>query len=217
MILPRRRPSRAGAQPARPGRDGSTRAAGRGTSGGFTYVALLAAIVIIGITLSATGKYWSNVMRREKEDELLFRGLQYRTAIERYYVARAPHMLPNSVDDLLKDGRFPQARRHLRQAYTDPITGGEFEIIRDKAQGNRIVGVNSASELSPLKQSDFPEGLEDFDNKNSYKEWKFVFAPPQAQQSQQAQQLQQAQQPPPPQERTGRNVTGIGNIPGQHP
>ena len=34
---------------------------------GFTYIALLAAIVIIGISLGATGRYWSNVVLRDKE------------------------------------------------------------------------------------------------------------------------------------------------------
>ena len=33
-------------------------------SRGFTYIALLAAIVIIGISLGAAGKDWSNVMQR---------------------------------------------------------------------------------------------------------------------------------------------------------
>jgi len=57
------------------------------SSRGFTYTALLVAIIIIGISLGAAGKYWPNVMMREKEEELLFRGGQYRLAIERYFLA----------------------------------------------------------------------------------------------------------------------------------
>ena len=54
---------------------------------GFAYIALLVAIIIIGISLGAAGKYWSNVMLRDKEEELLYRGDQYRRAIERYVSA----------------------------------------------------------------------------------------------------------------------------------
>jgi Tfp pilus assembly protein PilE len=75
---------------------------------GFTYIALLAAIVIIGITLGSAAKSWQNIAQREKEEELLFRGNQYRQAIERYYNALpGRHQFPNSIDVLLKDERTP--------------------------------------------------------------------------------------------------------------
>ncbi|MHB8846138.1 MAG: type II secretion system protein [Nitrospirota bacterium] len=146
--------------------------------GGFTYVALLVAIVIIGISLGAAGKNWSHVMQREREEELLFRGEQYRLAIERYYLAKAPNLLPPSIDELLSDSRFPQARRHLRQKFKDPVTGEDFELVRDKLLGNRISGVFSASEKTPLKTTGFPEELQSFEGKTVYSEWKFVYAPP---------------------------------------
>jgi type II secretory pathway pseudopilin PulG len=150
---------------------------------GFTYVALLAAIVIIGISMGAAGKYWSFVMHRELEEELLFRGEQYRLAIERYYVANCgktnmpcqASVLPQSIDDLLSDGRFPQAKRHLRRKYQDPITRKDFEVIRDLTKGNRISGVFSPSDKEPIKKTGFPEQYQAFENKKSYKEWTFVY------------------------------------------
>jgi type II secretory pathway pseudopilin PulG len=141
---------------------------------GFTYVALLAAIVIIGITMTVTGKYWSSVMRREKEEELLFRGDQYRLAIEGYYKAKAPNAFPANIEQLLKDDRFPQAKRHLRQQFKDPVTGEDFELFRDQSRGNRIIGVYSKSDKEPLKKQDFPEPYQEFADKTSYNEWKFV-------------------------------------------
>jgi type II secretory pathway pseudopilin PulG len=150
------------------------------TPGGFTYIALLAAIVIIGISLASAGKYWQNVLLREKEEELLFRGDQYRQAIERYYTALPGRAeLPPSVDELLKDDRTAAGKRHLRRVYKDPITGEDFEILRDQAQGNRITGVFSRSEKEPLKRAAFPEPYGDFAGKQSYSEWKFVFTVPQ--------------------------------------
>jgi type II secretory pathway pseudopilin PulG len=153
----------------------------RGRHAGFTYIALLAAIVIIGISMGAAGKYWSYVKQRDREEELLFRGNQYRQAIARYYFAKLPNAFPPTVEQLLKDDRFPQGKRHLRQQYLDPFTGEDFELIRDMTKGNRITGVYSKSDKEPLKKADFSEDDKEFENKKEYKEWKFLFTAPAAQ------------------------------------
>jgi type II secretory pathway pseudopilin PulG len=141
---------------------------------GFTYITLLVVLTIIGISLGAAGKYWSNVILREKEEELLFRGDQYRQAIERYYLSR-PGLLqyPQNIDDLLQDNRTPTARRHLRQKYKDPMTNEDFVVIKDPLT-NRIMGVHSASDKESLKRSGFPEIYNDFASKSTYSEWQFV-------------------------------------------
>jgi type II secretory pathway pseudopilin PulG len=159
---------------------------------GFTYTALLAAIVIIGISLGAAGKYWSSVMLREKEEELLFRGDQYRMAIGRYYREKIPNVYPPNIEELLKDSRTVSGKRHLRQQYKDPITGEDFEIITAQtmtagvvlpAQVGKagIIGVCSKSEKEPLKQANFPEQYRDFEGKKRYGDWRFVYAPLQGQ------------------------------------
>ena len=148
----------------------------RPSSYGFTYIALLVAITIIGISLGATGKYWSNVILREKEAELLYRGDQYRNAIKRYYFAIPGRMRwPQSIDNLLVDEQTGTGKRHLRQKYKDPITGEDFGLIRNQLQGNGIIGVYSTSEKEPLKQSNFSIEDKDFEGKKKYNEWKFVF------------------------------------------
>lgn len=147
---------------------------------GFTYIALLAAIVIIGITLGSATKYWQNISVRDKEEELLFRGEQYRVAIERYYNAIPGRIqYPQSIDDLLKDSRSAEGKRYLRKKYLDPITGEEFVEIRDMLS-KRIVGVCSSSEKEPLKQTNFPDTspiYKDFEGKKKYNDWKFQFMP----------------------------------------
>jgi type II secretory pathway pseudopilin PulG len=178
----------------------------RSRAQGFTYLALLAAIVIIGISLGSAGKYWKNVMLREKEEELLFRGNQYRYAIERYFYSPPAQQYPSSIDDLLTDNRTATGKRHLRQKFKDPMTGEDFEVFRDMTKGNRITGVYSKSEVEPLRQTGFSEENKAFEGKKTYKEWQFLFTPAQNQQQLQ-QQLQQQQQllqqrsmqtPPPP-------------------
>jgi type II secretory pathway pseudopilin PulG len=144
-------------------------------SPGFTYTALLAAIVIIGISLGSATKYWQSVIVRDKEEELLFRGEQYRLAIERYfYAVPGINQFPQSIDDLMKDSRTVEGKRYLRQKYKDPFTNEDFVEIRDLLS-KRILGVHSASEKEPVKQGNFPEPYREFEGKKKYSEWKFQF------------------------------------------
>lgn len=141
---------------------------------GFTYISLLAVIAILGISLGAAGKYWSNVMQRDREEELLFRGDQYRLAIERYYYAiPGRNQYPPSIDDLLADGRSPQGKHHLRRRYPDPMTGEDFVEIRDPLT-KRIIGIRSASEKAPLRQTNFPPPYDAlFTGMTRYSGWEF--------------------------------------------
>lgn len=151
-----------------------------GLSAGFTFIALLAAITIMGITLGVAGKHWRNVMLREREEELLFRGDEYRRAIEKYYFSiPGRRELPPSIDELLKDSRSVSGKRHLRKKYPDPITGEEFVVIKDAALGNRVSGVRSSSEKETLKKANFPPAYKDFENKEKYSEWEFKYQPQQ--------------------------------------
>jgi type II secretory pathway pseudopilin PulG len=149
--------------------------------GGFTYIALLAAIVILGISLAATGKYWSNILQREKEEELLFRGDQYVKAIERYSKpVSGATKYPSSIEDLFSD----TSKRYLRRKYKDPITGEDFVEIFSVTgtQVRRLIGVHSASDKEPLKQSNFPADplyFKDFEGKKKYSDWRFVYQPQQ--------------------------------------
>ena len=147
-----------------------------GNDRGFSYIALLTVIVIMGISLGAAGKYWSNVSLRDKEQELLFRGDQYRIAIERYHAALPMRpQYPQSIDDLLTDNRTATGKHHLRRRYKDPITNEEFVEIRDPLS-RRIIGVRSSSDKAPLKQGDFPEPYKELEGKSKYSEWQFVAA-----------------------------------------
>ncbi len=140
-------------------------------SPGFTYVALLAAIVIIGISLGVAGKYWQNAKLREKEEELLFRGNQYRSAIERYYTKIGRY--PPSIESLLNEN--DKLKRNLRQQFKDPMTGEDFEVVQDPALGPGIIGVHSKSDDEPLRQTGFPEENKDFEGLKKYSEWKFMY------------------------------------------
>lgn len=149
-----------------------------GADRGAALLTVLVMVVLLGLAASMAGQSVGAMMQREREAELLWRGLQYRQAIASYYsVKQGPQqMYPAKLEDLLKDPRFPGVRRHLRRLYTDPMTGKEWELVRDPAE--KLIGVRSTSELLPFQQAGFPKGLEDFEGKASYREWEFAFVPP---------------------------------------
>ncbi len=142
------------------------------TQEGFTYAALLAGIVIMGIMLGSAGKYWSNALLRDKEEELLFRGDQYRLALKSYFALGGRNQYPPSIEELLKDSRTANGKRHLRHKFKDPITGEDFVEVRDTLS-RRITGFHSGSDKEPLKQGNFPEPYKEFEGKKKYSEWKF--------------------------------------------
>jgi type II secretory pathway pseudopilin PulG len=90
-------------------------------------VALLVAMSIMGIMMSAALPAYHTMAQREKESELVFRGEQIARAIGLYQrrVANAP--VP-SIDFLVEN-------RYLRKKYKDPITNDDFEPLTSGAGG----------------------------------------------------------------------------------
>lgn len=159
---------------------------------GVTLMVVVLMMLVMGLAAGMAGNTWSNIMQREREEELLFRGDQYRRAIESYFRmahAGAQGAYPKSIEELLKDPRSLQTLRHLRQPYKDPFTGEDFELIREgggvtglpgAAQSLAgIRGVRSVSTQRPFKQDGFTEPYEEFKRAASYSDWKFVYTPAQ--------------------------------------
>ncbi len=142
-----------------------------GQSRGFTYIGLMFAIAVLGITLATVGVVWSTQIRREKETELLWVGNQYRMAIGSYLSAGGQY--PQDLTELLEDKRFPVARRYLRKLFPDPMTGQmDWQLI--PAPGNGIMGVASSSQAKPIKVAGFAGRDAAFKDATCYCDWKFV-------------------------------------------
>jgi type II secretory pathway pseudopilin PulG len=145
---------------------------------GFTYIALLVAVAVMGLVQAALAVAWHNDLQREKEQELLFAGTQIRAALNLYY-ARSPAgsvRQPARLEDLLQDARTPANQRYLRKIYRDPVDGrAEWGIIR--GAGGEIHGVHSLSAARPLKQGGFDLANRRFSGAQKYSEWVFMAAP----------------------------------------
>jgi len=107
------------------------------TGRGFTYLWLLFVLALGGVALAALGEQALTQARREREAELRFRGQAIAKALalyaERTPVGRLP--LPQQLEELLADPRFPKPLRHLRQLYPDPFTGrADWELVWGQAE-----------------------------------------------------------------------------------
>lgn len=135
-------------------------------------VLLLLALAALGALIGA--EVWATAVKREREEQLLFVGDQYRQAIESYWRASPgpAKTFPRSLDDLLDDRRFPMPVRHLRRAYRDPNDEqAQWGLVRIS---NGITGVYSTSDAAPLKKGGFPTRYRGFERATAYREWRFV-------------------------------------------
>lgn len=146
---------------------------------GFTYLAALFLVALIGAMSAATGMLWSAAQQRDKERELLFVGSQFREAIGQYYEKSpgAVKKYPKALNDLLLDERQQFTQRYLRKIFVDPMTRSNQWGTVSAPEGG-IAGVYSLSDATPFKKENFIEQNKSFTGKAKYSEWKFVYVPP---------------------------------------
>ena len=148
---------------------------------GFTVLMLLFMATILSIGLMVAVPFWETEIRREKEEELIFRGLQYVEAI-RLFQKNNPGRYPQSLEDLSK-------QKCIRRLFRDPMTeDGVWRVILlppdptgQEASGSarlliaspsalrsipnpRIIGVVSASRKASIKI---------FNKQETYDRWLF--------------------------------------------
>lgn len=94
---------------------------------GYAMVALLVGLSIASLLMTATMPVWSQMAKREKEAELIFRLGQYARAIRLFSRRAGPGVLPPNIDVLVE-------QRHLRKKYKDPMTGEDFQVVSQLTQ-----------------------------------------------------------------------------------
>lgn len=134
-------------------------------------------LVVTGFILSQASAKWSELVKRERELELLKVGDTIRKAIGRYYNA-TPGIVkqyPPNLEALLHDDRYPNPRRYLRKIYLDPVTQREGWGIVVAPSGG-VMGINSLSGEKPFKLKNFSPVYKLFEDKEFYGDWYFVYA-----------------------------------------
>ena len=92
------------------------------TDQGYVLIILMMVVLVLAIGLTVAVPVLETELRREKEEELIFRGRQYVEAV-RLYQMKNPGRFPASLKEL-------EEKRFLRKLFKDPMTaGGEWNVI----------------------------------------------------------------------------------------
>jgi hypothetical protein len=93
---------------------------------GYALLLMMFFVALVGIAVAATIPDVLTQGRREKEEELIWRGNQYARAIRLYY--QKTHRLPITIEEM---SQAKTGIRFLRQAYKDPMNkvDGSWRLI----------------------------------------------------------------------------------------
>ena len=113
--------------------------ADRSSEAGYNLVVLAVLITVMNIAVAAALPYWSSWAKRQKEEELIFRGLQYAEAIRLFRVRQG--RLPTALEELIE-----VEPRVIRQLWPNPMDEeGRWGLLMQGApsnagEGNRRTG-----------------------------------------------------------------------------
>jgi type II secretory pathway pseudopilin PulG len=133
----------------------------RRRAAGYTLAVLVVFLTVLSVGLAVVLPKWSTAIRREQEEELIFRGLQYAEGI-RVFQKRFGRY-PVALEELLET-----KPRCIRQAWKEPVsTDGKWRPIRQgepvpvaALQGGAIPGPGGSSlggEPDPAGEAETPE------------------------------------------------------------
>jgi type II secretory pathway pseudopilin PulG len=116
----------------------------RRAEAGYNLVVLVMLMAVLTIMLSAALPKWSEMIKRDKEEELISRGFQYAEAIRVFQ--RRFQRYPVKLDELLK-----AKPRSIRQLWKDPMTAnGDWQpIFAGQGSPINVPGAPAASPNPP--------------------------------------------------------------------
>jgi len=119
---------------------------------GYVLIMLLFVVVAMGIGLLVAVPVWETQIRREKEEELIFRGKQYVQAV-RLFQAKKPGTFPRTLEELVEE-------KCLRRLFGDPMNpDGDWNIILLPEAGTQGGGLRRRAEGTGLRSGDSsPQG-----------------------------------------------------------
>lgn len=150
---------------------------------GYVLIILMMVVLVLAVGLTVALPVLETELRREKEEELIFRGRQYVEGV-RLYQTKNPGGFPRSLKELLDEG-------FLRKLYPDPMTAsGEWDVVLDpgaqagaESGGARQVLVAPLSALGSVKNpivmgvvsSSTRTSIRLYEGQDSYDKWLFYY------------------------------------------
>ena len=113
---------------------------------GYSLVVLVVIITVLNIALAAMLPLWSTAIKREKEEELVFRGFQYAEAIRVFH--QRYQRYPNKIEELIEI-----KPRCIRQLWKDPMTDDGKWVLIFQNQPQTSLQVQNPSGVGEEKPS----------------------------------------------------------------
>ncbi len=178
-----------------------------GTQEGYYLLSILLAVMFMSLAMMAVAPAVVQQVKRDREEEMIHRGVQYARAIKKY--VRKFGRYPVRLEDLENTNNV----RFLRQRYKDPLTGKDFHLIHygevqlggqrptvGQPAGPAGQGPGFGTSGQQGSQSAFSgpafsgasmgggpiigvsstseqESIRVFSNKNHYNQWQFIYDP----------------------------------------
>jgi type II secretory pathway pseudopilin PulG len=132
----------------------------RSSEGGYSLVVLVVAVTVLNILVAAMLPLWSTAIKREKEEELVFRGFQYAEAIRVYHQRYQSY--PTKLEQLLE-----VKPRCIRQLWKDPMTeDGKWGLIFQNQPQGPLRGHLDSPDGQPSDPNGRPKPDEDENQEN---------------------------------------------------
>lgn len=110
---------------------------------GYNLVILMVLVTVMSILIAIALPSWSAFMQREREKELIFRGLQYAEAIRVFQVRTGRY--PVSLRELLEN-----EPRTIRRLWTDPFRDdGKWALVTTATGGRQVGGAGVQGAAPP--------------------------------------------------------------------
>src|SRR6266481_2737360 len=90
---------------------------------GYILLTLMLLVVVLALASLAMVEKISFQMKRDREEELIHRGVQYSRAVRRYFKKFGRY--PTRIEELENSNNI----RFLRKRYKDPVTGKDFKPL----------------------------------------------------------------------------------------
>ncbi len=146
---------------------------------GYIFIVVLFMLFLINLSFIKSIESWDKMLKREKEEELIFRGTQIINAIEMYQ-KKYPSALPRSLKELYE-------KKFLRKLYKDPMSEhGEWNIViynagqkKSKVKYlvipyNRVKKYEGSLRIVGVCSSVHEKGFKVYKEREYYDEWLFV-------------------------------------------
>lgn len=115
---------------------------GRGDQRGYILLTLMLFVALLAIAATTIAPVITFQIHRDREEEMIHRGVQYSRAVRRYF--KKFGRFPTRLEELESTNNL----RFLRKRYKDPITGKDFKVLHlgdvKLSFGAGITGANPA-------------------------------------------------------------------------